>query len=156
MITGFGKLYCSGDEISGEWIEKVAKTVSNLRYSFEECSKELYNGINIYHADDEGGSSDTLGMIISSFIINSKIKKNMTKYSDEGDVVEYTPIVNIFLESINDNSTSIINKEAIESIIIILNHPHFSGCKSIEDIEKKIPSVNSFNSRYEDSDSDDY
>ena len=43
----------------------------------------------------------------------------------------------------------------VESIITILNHPHFKGCHSIEDIQKKIASVNNLNERFGESDGSD-
>ena len=38
---------------------------------------------------------------------------------------------------------------------IFLNHPHFKGCCSIEDIQKKIASVDDLNGRFGESESSD-
>ena len=61
--------------------------------------------------------------------------------------------MNLVLDTVNVQYTSIVNKEVIESIVTILNHPHFKGCCSIGDIQKKIASVGDLNERFGESES---
>tara|TARA_E500000331_G_C16916431_1_gene565744 strand:- start:415 stop:669 length:255 start_codon:yes stop_codon:yes gene_type:complete len=43
---------------------------------------------------------------------------------------------------------TVVDKKVIDSIVIILNHPHFKGCKSIVSIQEKIPSIDNLNDRF--------
>ena len=53
--------------------------------------------------------------------------KNKLKKCKDGAKITYLSPVNLVLDTVNMDYTSIVNKEVVESIITILNHPHFKG-----------------------------
>ena len=76
--------------------------------------------------------------------MRSYIIKKYTISKPNGERFTYLTPVNIILDNY-------LNKDAstcVESIKTILNHPHFKGCKDINDIIKKINHVNDLNKRY--------
>ena len=138
----FGKLYCLKDGGKGEWIQGVISIISLLNYGFNEVTEDLPNGINIIY--DPLKRDNVIGDTISSFLVRCYVIKRFTIRKDNGEQLLYLSPVNLILDTY-------LNKEkscCLDSIRTILNHPHFQGCKSIEDITKKIDDVNDFNMRF--------
>ena len=154
---GYGPLFHHpGIDVSGKWITGLIEKISSLSCDFGVTSTRLINGINVSIRkgilDDP---KDHLGEEISKFIVCSYMEKNMVKYLKTGGNITYQPVVNLVLDTIDKDYTSIVNKDAVESIITILNHPHFSGCNSIEDIKDRLSTVEKLNNRMTDSNEDE-
>tara|TARA_B100001029_G_C15039711_1_gene442710 strand:- start:235 stop:762 length:528 start_codon:yes stop_codon:yes gene_type:complete len=150
----YGHLFQYQYDYSGEWIQDLIRRISSLSCEFEEPSSNLLNGINV---SLRKGIMDNnlLGKEISQFMVCSYMIKNKLKKCKDGAKLTYLSPVNLVLDTVNVHYTSIVNKEVIESIITILNHPHFKGCHSIGDIQKKIASVDNLNERFGESESSD-
>ena len=143
----YGDLFHYQFDYSGEWIQDLIRRISSLSCEFEEPSSNLLNGINV-SLRKSMMDNNLLGKEISQFIVCSYMVKNMVKKCKDGAKITYLSPVNLVLDTINVQYTSIVNKEVIESIITILNHPHFKGCCSIGDIQQKIESVDDLNGRF--------
>ena len=141
-------LYHQIKENSGDWLDGVINRISHLQYSFEAPSENLPNGINILNKNAMVLKEEQLGKVIASFIVNSYIDVPIVKEED-GITIRFKSPVNIFLEELDHDFTSVINKEGIESIKTILNHPHFQDCHSIDDIESRIPTVDNLLDRFQ-------
>ena len=148
----YGNLFYYQFDYSGEWIQGLIQRISSLSCEFGEESKDLLNGINV-SLRKSIMDNNLLGKEISQFMVCSYMVKNMVKKCKDGAKITYLSPVNLVLDTINAQYTSIVNKEVIESIITILNHPHFKGCCSIGDIQKKIASVGGLNERFGESES---
>ena len=146
MKESFGKLYCLPDiKNNGEWTNHLIKRISKLRCSFEEETETLPNGIDISYSYN---TKNKLGEKISNFLVRSYVIKYITLLTTDGGTASYLSPINIVLDKIDRKYNSIINKEAVESIKWILNHPHFNTCKSIQNIEEAITTVNDLNLRF--------
>ena len=143
----YGNLFHYQFDYSGEWIQGLIQRISYLSCDFEEESKDLLNGINV-SLRKSMMDNNLLGKEISQFMVCSYMVKNMVKKCKDGAKITYLSPVNLVLDTINVQYTSIVNKEVVESIVTILNHPHFKGCCSIGDIQKKIASVDGLNERF--------
>ena len=110
--------------------------------------KSEINGINILNKNAMVLKEEQLGKVIASFIVNSYIDVPIVKEED-GITIRFKSPVNIFLEELDHDFTSVINKEGIESIKTILNHPHFQDCHSIDDIESRIQTVSNLLDRFQ-------
>jgi hypothetical protein len=157
----YGKLYYYKYDYSGEWIKSVIKQISNLQFFFDIPSNHLPNGIDINTENNnplapprgqghEGGEAreDIAKFIVSSYITRYDANPS---YLEGGGGEEYFTIqsvVNIVLLYINRKSEEMIDRKVIECIITILNHPHFYGSQNIDDIHKKISTVNNLNDRF--------
>ena len=150
----YGNLFQYKYDYSGEWIQGLIQRISSLSCDFGEPSSNLLNGINV-SLRKSMMDNNLLGKEISQFIVCSYMVKNMVKKCKDGAKITYLSPVNLVLDTINAQYTSIVNKEVIESIVTILNHPHFKGCHSIGDIQKKIASVDDLNGRFGESESSD-
>tara|TARA_B100000686_G_C16722579_1_gene935843 strand:+ start:910 stop:1443 length:534 start_codon:yes stop_codon:yes gene_type:complete len=140
----YGKLFHHANEYacSNKWMKGLIQRISSLSCEFDLESKDLSKRINVSHRKGITDDKENLGKGVAQFLVCSYMIKNMIKVSyKSGELITYHPPVNLILDSVNVDYTSIVNKEVIESIQVILNHPHFEGCNSIEDIQKKIPSV---------------
>lgn len=149
----YGNLFHYQYDYSGEWIQGLIQRISYLSCDFEEPSNNLLNGINV--SLRKSIMDNLLGKDISQFMVCSYIVKNKVKKCKDGAKIAYLSPVNLVLDTINVQYTSIVNQEVIESIVTILNHPHFKGCCSIEDIQKKIALVDDLNGRFGESESSD-
>ena len=143
----YGNLFQYQYDYSGEWIQGLIQRISYLSCDFGEETKDLLNGINVSLRNNMV-DNNLLGKEISQFMVCSYMVKNKVKKCKDGAKITYLSPVNLVLDTINVQYTSIVNKEVIESIITILNHPHFKGCCSIGDIQKKIASVDDLNGRF--------
>ena len=143
----YGDIFHYKFDYSGEWIQGLIQRISYLSYEFEGPSNDLLNGINI-SLRESVMDNNILGKEIAQFMVCSYIVKNKVKKCKDGAKISYLSPVNLVLDTVNVHYTSIVNKEVIESIITILNHPHFKGCCSIGDIQKKIASVDDLNGRF--------
>ena len=143
----YGNLFHYEFDYSGEWIQGLIQRISYLSCDFEEESKDLLNGINV-SLRKSIMDDNLLGKEISQFLVCSYMVKNIVKKCKDGAKITYLSPVNLVLDTVNVNYTSIVNKEVVESIITILNHPHFKGCCSIEGIQKKLSSVDNLNERF--------
>ena len=150
----YGDLFHYQFDYSGEWIQGLIQRISYLSCDFEEPSNNLLNGINVSLRNNMV-DNNLLGKEISQFMVCSYMVQNIVKKCKDGAKITYLSPVNLVLDTINVQYTSIVNKEVIESIVTILNHPHFKGCCSIEDIQKKISSVDDLNGRFGESESSD-
>ena len=148
----YGDLFHYQFDYSGEWIQGLIQRISYLSCDFGEETKDLLNGINVSLRNNMV-DNNLLGKEISQFMVCSYMVQNIVKKCKDGAKITYLSPVNLVLDTINVQYTSIVNKEVIESIITILNHPHFKGCCSIEDIQKKIASVDDLNGRFGESES---
>ena len=145
MEECFGELYCLPLN-EGKWNQDIIQKMSILNCSFNnEITHEIPNGINISYINH---NSFKLGEEISSFIIRSYLIKYISHINVNGENYSYLAPVNIFLESIDRSYSTLINQNAIENMKTILNHPHFSTCKTIDDIKKEIQSVKDLNLRF--------
>ena len=139
---------------SGKWMNNLIERISKLKCECTFVSDNLHNGINVSLC--KKSNTNILGKEIAKFLVLSYIVKNKSKTlknnGENGDLT-YQRIVNLVLDTIDYEYVSIVNKEVIESIITILNHPHFKDCHNIEDIHKKILTIktlNHFNTKDED------
>ena len=123
-------------------MSKLISIISQLNYDFNEITKILPNGINIIY--DPLKQDNVIGDIISAFLVRSYIIKQYTITKDSGERFTDLRPVNIILDNYLDNDIS----TCLDSIKTILNHPHFRGCKNINDITKKIEYVNDLNMRF--------
>ena len=154
LTLSYGNLFQYQYDYSGEWIQGLIQRISYLSCDFEEPSNNLLNGINVTLRKSMM-DNNLLGKEISQFMVCSYMVKNKVKKCKDGAKITYLSPVNLVLDTVNVQYTSIVNKEVIESIVTILNHPHFKGCCSIEDIQKKIASVDDLNERFGESESSD-
>tara|TARA_B100000579_G_scaffold112214_1_gene89755 strand:+ start:3088 stop:3615 length:528 start_codon:yes stop_codon:yes gene_type:complete len=150
----YGNLFQYQYDYSGKWIQGLIQRISSLSCDFGEETNILLNGINVSLRKNIM-DNNLLGKEISQFIVCSYMVKNKVKRCKDGAKITYLSPVNLVLDTVNLHYTSIVNKEVIESIITILNHPHFKGCCSIEDIQKKIALVDDLNERFGESESSD-
>tara|TARA_Y100000590_G_C15122807_1_gene789360 strand:- start:20 stop:439 length:420 start_codon:yes stop_codon:yes gene_type:complete len=132
-----GKLYILHNNIKGEWIQNIIMLLSNLYCDFIERSEIYENGIKINMAYE----GDIISNNMAIFFVNCYIMKEEEIYLDDGMITYFSPI-NIVLNEIN------VADNCLNEINTILNHPHFKGCTSINDINKKISSVPNLNDRY--------
>ena len=145
----FGKLYCLENVSQGKWISNIIERISSLHCIFGIQSPRKHNGIKIGYKVKWGlEDSEPLGKVIASFIVRSYITKRYRKVDPDGGELIYVIPINLVLSTIEREYTALINKHCIQSIISILNHPHFSGCTSIEEIEEGTRSVKDFNNRF--------
>ncbi len=144
----FGKIYRLKNNINQGWNLKTKQLISSLCLDFNEKTKELPNGINIVRRPKSKISDKGIGMNIASFIMETYITEVIRMINDNGEQIVRLIPINIFLNSIDREYISTINKEAIESIKSIFNHPHFKDCDSKYEIEKKISDVPCFNERF--------
>lgn len=138
----YGALYCLEDGGRGEWLQGVISIISLLNYDFKEVTDHLPNGINIIY--DPLKRDNVIGEVISSFLVRCYIIRRITIIKDSGEKFSYLSPVNLILDTYLNKK----NSSCLDSIRTILNHPHFQGCKSIEDITKKIDDVEDFNTRF--------
>ena len=138
----FGKLFHHPNQYacSSKWMRGLITRISVLSYNFGIESENLPNGISV---SLRKSIMDTalLGKGIAQFMVCSYVAKNKIKICPNGATMTYNPIVNLVLDTVDVNYVSIVNPAVIESIVTILNHPHFKGCNNIEDIQEKIESV---------------
>ena len=125
-------------------------SLSILYCNFGEITGDLPNGINIYSTPLMNMNIDEykLGIDISKFLVNSYLTEYIYKYNVDGSQISYLSPINIVLDSIDREFITIINKECIENIKSIINHPNFMGCKNIEEIKKCILLVKELNNRF--------
>ena len=133
----YGKLYILNNNIEGKWIKNVIRLLNTLYCNFIDKCEEYENGIQI-NLKYEGF---ILSTTISIFLINCYLMKYEEVYNNDGEKFSYLSPVNIVLDEIN-NTDSCLN-----GINTILNHPHFEGCKSINDINNRISTVPNLNDR---------
>ena len=147
----YGPLFHHQIDYSGKWIQSIIQKISSLSCVFEGVSDSLHNGINV----KDTSKLTQLGDVIAKFMVGSYITKNIIKSNDvTGERFTVSHVINIVLFSIDEKEEcNIINKAVIESIVSILNHPHFQGCNCIDDIHRKLSSVEDLNKRYKESDS---
>ena len=156
---GWGELFRNDINYDGKWIQGIIQEISALLIIHKKTTKHIPNGIhigssNIRYYNMAGGflseeaEPPKLGIEIDKFIVGSYITKRVLRYNPEPDE-KFTTLntINIVLNGINKNS-SLINKEVINNIITILNHPHFKGCNNVNDIQDKIQSVAYLNNRF--------
>lgn len=145
----FGELYCLKNDFPGEWIISIIERINALQCIFGVESQIKPNGINVVYKVKWGlEESDTLGKVISSFLVRSYITKIFRKFNPDGEECIYLIPINLVLSTLDRDYTILVNKECIQTIMTILNHPHFSGCTSVEEIEKRLPNVKDLNNRF--------
>lgn len=160
----FGELYClKTDDFTPEeqleiekmntWNQKIVRKMSTLHCEFTTPSHILPNGINVVqkkHINLFNPGIFELGKGISKFILNTYLVKRIVKVDETNGekILTYNSPVNVFLDKIDKQFVSILNNSSIESIKSILNHPHFTGCKSVQDIQNRIPTVKDLNKRF--------
>ena len=134
----YGPLFHHGlPDYSGKWIQSLIKRISRMSCMFGDTTKNLPNGINVQNCKDIYSVDKAMGDEVAKFMVGTYITKNSCRR-----------VVNIVLFNVDRDYISIVNKNVVESIITILNHPHFHGCHSIDDIKKKILSVENLNDRF--------
>ena len=148
----YGRLFHHEIDYSGEWIKDIIQRISKLHCMFGKCTSNNPNGISIYNPGDIFKLGLSLGEDIAKCIVSLYITKNTRKYGDTDEeyfiVKHVTNIVLFYIDQEKFTKLNLINKRAIESIVIILNHPHFKGCKTIDDIKGKLPSIDNLNDRF--------
>ena len=134
----YGKLYILNNNIEGKWIKNVIRLLNTLYCNFIDKCEEYENGIKINLKYEGIVISNT----ITIFLINCYLMKYEEVYNKDGGIFSYLLPINIVLDEINniDNCLNGINT--------ILNHPHFEGCKSINDINNRISTVPNLNDRF--------
>jgi hypothetical protein len=147
--NSYGSLFHHELDYSGKWIKSIIQQISNLHCIFGEESSNNPNGIIIHNPGDIFKLDQLLGEEIAKYMVSSYITQNIKKYGDtKQEYFTVKHVINIVLYYIDPRSPTLINKKTIECIIIILNHPHFKGCKNIDDIKKNLPSINNLNDRF--------
>ena len=146
----YGKLFHHRADITGEWVQGLIQRISALSCEFHVESDNHINGINVsLRKKSVVDTDDILGEEIAEFMVCSYVIKNKKKVcKDSEETMTFHPHVNIVLDTLNNDYVTIINKEAIESINTILNHPHFKGCNSLEDVQGAIQSVEELGGRF--------
>jgi len=145
----YGRLFHHKLDYSGKWIKDIIQQISDLHCIFGEESSDNPNGISIHNPGDIFKLDQSLGEDIAKYLVSSYITQNTRKYGNtknEYFTVKY--VLNIVLYYIDPSSPNRINKKTLDCIIIILNHPHFKGCKSIDDIKKKLSLTDNLNDRF--------
>ena len=143
MEECFGELYTLPSS-QGEWLDNLIERMSILRCSFEEKTENLPNGIDLSYTNLFG---EQIGKEISSFSARSYLIRYLGVIKPDGTYFSYLAPVNIVIHSIDRNYTKLINKEAVESMKTILNHPHFDKCKNVGDIKEWTHLVKDLNLR---------
>lgn len=144
----YGKLYYNKYDYSGEWIKSVIKQISNLQFFFDIPSNHLPNGIDINTQNIKIENNNLIGKDIAQFIVSSYITRYDALQGCGEEYFTIQSVVNIVLLYINRKSEERIDRKVIECIITILNHPHFYGSQNIDDIHKKISTVDNLNDRF--------
>jgi|MEHZ01.4.fsa_nt_MEHZ011120021.1_3 ribosomal protein L31 len=147
----YGKLYYNKYDYSGEWIKSVIKQISNLQFFFDIPSNHLPNGIDINTINTQNikiENNNLIGKDIAQFIVSSYITRYDALQGCGEEYFTIQSVVNIVLLYINRKSEERIDRKVIECIITILNHPHFYGSQNIDDIHKKISTVDNLNDRF--------
>ena len=144
MEECFGEIYTL-PRSQGEWLDNLIERMSLLKCSFGEKIEGLPNGINLSYTNNFG---EQIGKEISSFCTRSYLIRYIGVIKPDGTYFRYLAPVNIVINSIDRNYTKLINKEAVESMKSILNHPHFDQCKSVGDIKECIHLVKDLNLRF--------
>jgi hypothetical protein len=143
----YGRLFHHTFDYSGKWIKDIIKQISDLHCIFGEESSNNQNGISIHNQGDKLYQS--LGEDIAKYMVSSYITQNTRKYGDTRyEYYTVKKVLNIVLYYIDAKSPTFINNKTIECIIIILNHPHFKNCKTIDDIKKKCSLIDKLNDRF--------
>ena len=148
-VYSYGRLFHHELDYSGKWIKDIIQQISVLHCIFGEESSNNPNGISIHKPSDIFKLDQSLGEEIAKYMVSSYITQNTRKYGAtkfEYFTVKY--VLNIVLYYIDQKSPTFINNKTIECIIIILNHPHFKGCKTLDDIKKKLLSIDKLNDRF--------
>ncbi len=140
----FGELYTLPSS-QGEWLDNLIERMSSLKCSFGEKTEVLPNGIDLSYTNDSG---EYIGKEISSFCTRSYLIRYIGVIKPDGTYYSYLAPVNIVIHSIDRNYSKLINKEAVESMKTILNHPHFDQCKSVGNIKEWIHLVKDLNLRF--------
>ena len=156
----YGRLFHHEIDYTGKWIKDLIQRISQLHCMFGEITSNNANGIYIHNPGDIFTLGQSLGEDIAKCMVSSYVTNNFLKYGDTRD--EYFTMkrtVNMVLFNVDRGFVTLIDKKTIECIITILNHPHFTGCKTINDIQNKISSISKLNDRfkgvYESSDEED-
>ena len=146
----YGKLFHHQADITGKWIQGLIQRISALSCEFDVESDNFMNGINVsLRKKSVVDTKEILGEEIAEFMVCSYVIKNRKKVcKDTGETMTFHPHVNLVLDTLDNNYVTIINKEVIESINTILNHPHFNGCNSIEEVQEAIQSVEELGGRF--------
>jgi len=148
----YGKLFHHELDYSGEWIKGIIQRMSKLHCMFGEVTLNNPNGISIHNPGDIFKLDQSLGEDIAKCMVSSYITKNTRKYGDtKHEYFTVKHVINIVLFYIDQKkftNLNLINQKAIECIVIILNHPHFKGCKTIDDIKGKLSSIDNLNDRF--------
>lgn len=148
--SSYGSLYYLENDLEGEWINKINIMISSLYCKFEEETKELPNGINLIPKYNyRENNLYKLDKEVSSFILRCYMIKNLSKVDADGLLCNYRAPVNLVLNYINKEYVSIVNKRCVEQIKTILNHPIFSGCRTINDIKSRFMNVKHLNERFD-------
>ena len=161
----FGRLFHHEIDYNGKWIKDLIRRISNLHCIFGEESSNNPNGISVHNPGDIFTLGQSLGEDIAKCLVSSYITKNTIKYGDTRD--EYFTVkhvLNMILFYMDRSFITVVDKKVIDAIVVILNHPHFKGCKSIASIQAKIPSIDNLNDRFnglcetssDEEDEDDY
>ena len=150
MSECFGELYHLPCSYDGVWMKRLIRNMSELHCIFGERTQMTPNGIEVTRIRDTHNPENRIGSIIAYFIISSYITKHLVKFNADGGRFTYLSPVNIVLETIDPEFITNVNQECLESIITILNHPHFEECFSVKDIETQLPSVQNLNDRFND------
>ena len=148
-VYSYGRLFYHVLDYSGKWINDIIQHIRDLHCIFGEESYNNPNGISIHNPGDIFKLDQSLGEEIAKCMVSSYITQNTRKYGDT--MYEYFTVknvLNIVLYYIDRKSPTLVDKKTIECIQIILNHPHFKGCKSIDAIQKKITSIDNLNDRF--------
>lgn len=147
--NSYGRLFHHELDYNGKWIKDLIRRISNLHCIFGEESSNNPNGITIHNPGDIFTLGQSLGEEIAKCMVSSYITQNIKKYGDTRDeyfIVKH--VLNMILFYMDRSFITVVDKKVIESIVIILNHPHFKGCKSIASIQGKIPSIDNLNDRF--------
>ena len=126
----YGELKYIKKELIGEWVHQLIQKIGDL-YIYKS------NNQFIISKNNNNNNNNKLNLNIASFLTRSyliKIKNN--KLNDE-NYISMKPH-NIILDYCEIDN---LNDLCIFNINLILNHPEFSNCNSIQDIELQIPNI---------------
>lgn len=148
----YGRLFHHELDYNGEWKKDIIQRISKLHCMFGKDTLNNPNGISIHNPGDIFKLGESLGEDIAKCMVSLYITKNTIKYGNTNEeyftVKHVVNIVLFYIDPKKFTNLNLINQKAKECIVIILNHPHFKGCKTIDDIKGKLSLIDNLNDRF--------
>ena len=131
----YGKIRYENNELNAKWINDQIKSY-HLFCHFNKPNKKFNNGIEV----KKEKSLDPLNQELLNILFRTQIQKNNEIMDEEtGDYVLAPEYINLMMEYCDS-----CNKECLDSINILLNHPVFKGSSNIKNINKCVKQIKTF------------